>query len=72
MLSKAIKLASDNQNGNFRSADINYRLKICWNDNQEDFFETLEDLEIYQRGTSSILYLLIKFLYYLSIKIVFR
>ena len=72
MLSKALKLASDNQNGNFCSADINYRLKICWNDNQEDFFETIEDLEIYQTGTSSILYLLIKFLYYLLIKIVFQ
>ena len=44
MLSKANKLASDNQNANFCYADVNCRLKIRWNDNQEDFFDTLEDL----------------------------
>ena len=44
MLSGANKLASDNQNANFSYADVNYRLKICLNDNQEGFFDTLEDL----------------------------
>ena len=44
MLSEANKLASDNQNANFCYADVNCRLKIRWNDNQEDFFTTLEDL----------------------------
>ena len=44
MLSEANKLASDNQNANFCYADVNCRLKIRWNDNQEDFFDTLEDL----------------------------
>ena len=41
MPSKANKLASDNQNTNFCYADVNCRLKIRWNDNQEDFFDTL-------------------------------
>ena len=44
MLLEANKLASDNQNANFCYADVNCRLKIRWNDNQEDFFDTLEDL----------------------------
>ena len=44
MLSEANKLASDNQNANFCYADVNCRLEICWNDNQEDLFGTLEDL----------------------------
>ena len=44
MLSEANKLASDNQNANFCYADVNCGLKIHWNDNQEDFFDTLEDL----------------------------
>ena len=46
MLSEANKLTCDNQNANFCCADVSCRLKlqICWNDNQEDFFETLEDL----------------------------
>ena len=44
MLSEANKLASDNQNANFCYADVNCSLKIRWNDNQEDFFDTLEDL----------------------------
>ena len=44
MLSEANKLASDNQNANFFYTDVNCRLKIRWNDNQEDFFDTLEDL----------------------------
>ena len=44
MLSEAKKLASDNRNTNFCYADVNCRLKIRWNDNQEDFFDTLEDL----------------------------
>ena len=44
MPSEANKLASDNQNANFCYADVNCRLKIRWNDNQEDFFDTLEDL----------------------------
>ena len=43
MLSEANKLVSDNQNANFCFADVNYRLKIRWNVNQEDFFDTLED-----------------------------
>ena len=42
MLLEANKLASDNQNANFCHADCT--LKIRWNDNQEDFFDTLEDL----------------------------
>ena len=33
MLSEVIKSASDNQNANFCYADVNCRLKICWNDN---------------------------------------
>ena len=61
MLSDANKQASDNQNANFCYADKSYILKIRWNDNQEDFFETLEDL----RELSRLLSLLIKFLYYL-------
>ena len=62
MLSDANKQASDNQNANFCYADENYRLQIRWNDdNQEDFFDTLEDL----REFSRLLSLLIKFLYYL-------
>ena len=44
MLSEANKLAYDNQNANFCYAYVNCRLKIGWNDNQEDFFDTLEDL----------------------------
>ena len=44
MLSEANKLASDNQNANFCYADINSRLKIRWNDNQEGFFHIIEDL----------------------------
>ena len=44
MLSEANKLASDNQDANFCYANLNCRLKIRWNDNQEDFFDTLEDL----------------------------
>ena len=44
MLLEANTLASDNQNANFCYADVNYRLKIRWIDNQEDFFDTLEDL----------------------------
>ena len=44
MLSEANKLASDNQNANFCYADLNCRLKIRLNDNQEGFFDTLEDL----------------------------
>ena len=44
MLSEANKLASDNQNANFCYADVNCSLKIRWNDNQEDVFDTLEDL----------------------------
>ena len=44
MLSEANKLAPDNQNVNFCYADVNCRLKIRWNDNEEDFFDTLEDL----------------------------
>ena len=44
MLLEANKLASDNQNANFRYADVNCRLKIRWNENQEDSFDTLEDL----------------------------
>ena len=44
ILSDANKLASDNQKANFCYADVNCRLKICWNDNQEDFFDTIEDL----------------------------
>ena len=43
-LSEANKLASDNQNANFCFAGVNCILKIRWNDNQEDFFDTLEDL----------------------------
>ena len=38
------RLASDNQNAKFCYADVNFRLKIRWNDNQEDFFDTLEGL----------------------------
>ena len=37
MLSEANKLVSDNQNANFCYADVNCRLGIRWNDNQEDF-----------------------------------
>ena len=44
MLLEANKLASDSQNANFCYADVNRRLKIRSNDNQEDFFDTLEDL----------------------------
>ena len=44
MLSEANKLASDNQDANFCYANLNCRLKIRWNDSQEDFFDTLEDL----------------------------
>ena len=44
MLSEANKLASDNQNDNFCYVDICCRLKILWNDNQVDFFDTVEDL----------------------------
>ena len=44
MLPEAKKLASNNQNANFCYADINFRLKIRWNDNQGDFFDTLKDL----------------------------
>ena len=44
MFSEANKLASHNQNANFCYADVGCRLKIRWNDNQEDFFDTLEDL----------------------------
>ena len=44
MFSEAKKLSSDNRNPNFCYADVNCRLKIRWNENQEDFFETLEDL----------------------------
>ena len=44
MLSEANKLASDNQDASFCYAHANCRLKISWNDNQEDFFDTLEDL----------------------------
>ena len=44
MLFEANKLASDNQNFNFRYEHINCKLKIHWNDNQEDFLDTLEDL----------------------------
>ena len=44
MPSEANKLASDNQIANFCYADVNCRLEIRWNDNQEDLFGTLEDL----------------------------
>ena len=44
MLSETNKLASDNHNANFCFADVNYRSKICWNDNQGGFFDKLEDL----------------------------
>ena len=44
MLSEANKLASDNQNANLCYADVNCRLKIRWNDNQENFFDKLEEL----------------------------
>ena len=44
MLSEANKLASDNQSANFYYADVICRLKIRWNDNQKDFFDTFEDL----------------------------
>ena len=37
-------MASDNQNANFGHVDVNCTLKLCWNDNQKDFFDTLEDL----------------------------
>ena len=45
MLSEANKLVSDNQNATFCHADVNCRLKIRWNDNREDFFDTLENLK---------------------------
>ena len=44
MLSETNTLASDKQNANFCYADVNCRLKIRRNDNQEDFFDTIEDL----------------------------
>ena len=45
MLSEANALVSDNQNANFCYADVNCILKKKrWNDNQKDFFGTLEDL----------------------------
>ena len=44
MLSEANKLESENQNSNFCYADVNCRPKICWTDNQENFFDTLENL----------------------------
>ena len=44
MLFEANKFASDNQNANFRYADVNCKLKIHWNDNQEDFLDIREDL----------------------------
>ena len=43
MLSEANKLAPANQNVNFCYAELNYRLKTRWNDNQEDFFDKFED-----------------------------
>ena len=60
MLSEATKLASDNQNNKFCYVDGN-----CWNDNQEDFFDTLEDLRNLLDRSCRLLYLLIKCLYYL-------
>ena len=59
MLSEANKLVSDNQNANFCYADVNCRLEIRWNDNQGDFFGTLEDL----RDLLELLGFFIKFLY---------
>ena len=44
MLSEANKLASDNQNASLFYGDVNCRLKMRWNDNQEDFCDTFEDL----------------------------
>ena len=41
MLSKANKVASDDQNTNFCYADVNFRL---FRSNCKDFFDTLEDL----------------------------
>ena len=41
MLSKANKVASDDQNTNFCYADVNFRL---FRSNYKDFFDTLEDL----------------------------
>ena len=64
MLSEANKLASDNQDASFCYAHANCRLKISWNDNQEDFFDTLEDLrDLLDRYCQASLF--IKFLYYL-------
>ena len=40
----ANKLASNNHYANFCYVDGNCRLKISWNDNQEEFFDTFEDL----------------------------
>ena len=44
MFSETNKLVSDNHNANFCFANVNYRSKICWNDNQGGFFDKLEDL----------------------------
>ena len=44
MLSEENKLASHNQNANFCYEDVKCGLKIRWNKNQADFFDTHEDL----------------------------
>ena len=44
MLCNADELVSDNQNAYFCYADVNCRLKVCWKDNQEDWFGTLDNL----------------------------
>ena len=46
MLSEANTLVSDNQNANFCYGYVNCRLKIRWNDNQEDFFERFNGQEL--------------------------
>ena len=50
MLSEVNKLASHNQDASFCYVDANCRLKISWNDNQEDFFDTLEGLRDFLDG----------------------
>ena len=68
MLSEVNKLASHNQDASFCYVDANCRLKISWNDNQEDFFDTLEGLRDFLTGIIKFLYnllelLLVKFVF---------
>ena len=44
MFSEANKVTSDNQNANFCYADLNCRLEMRWNDNQESFFDKIQYL----------------------------